>query len=595
MRDTRLVQTAVIGDEHSDMPVVLPQAAIDLDQFRHVHEHDTYWCGLLLGGCGSELTTKRYLDRQCHFSHVPLPGGVPHDCRRPAVGEASADHLYVKSAMSQSLLEHGRAARFAFPPPIGSLVDVDLEDGTSLRVHMDNAVPPNWTGGRAVVLGPGVVLEPGILAGCPYVHRVRCESHGTGRQVWIGTQSLGHTTNWVPLSDCTWTSDGLLTPAAAQILRERPAAGTESPDTLSGSPARSHPLPDSVATLIRGLEAAQRTGSVEHVRRLCAGSISFLAHLEASAREEAEQALEQARTWLAGHEDYQRRIFAELAQAVAQKRAWDVRLALQQASALTRRGASPAEQRVLSAARGFLRDHDRPSQIAPVRPTPVRKRARARPGRKQAAKARETAAGEVRALLGQLRRQGNAMSRSDLRSVTVTLSKAAAAAGDKIGPSERAAIDKWTRRTRQPAGPGPATAPAARRTGAAGSPQKRQAGAGDSDLERLAAAVRTILQKAASQRRTLTWSQVRSQLPAGLPPLARTDQTAVLIQVDRGRTTRDTRAGLLSALVTGEDHDMHPAYPGVAAALGQPVPGGRLEALAQWAVEVSRIQQGNAK
>ncbi|MCX4461210.1 hypothetical protein OOK58_00545 [Streptomyces sp. NBC_01728] len=187
------------------------------------------------------------------------------------------------------------------------------------------------------------------------------------------------------------------------------------------------------------------------------------------------------------------------------------------------------------------------------------------------------------------------MSRSDLRSVTVTLSKAAAAAGDKIGPSERAAIDKWTRRARQPAGPGPATAPAARRTDAAGSPPKRRAGAGDSDLERLAAAVRTILQKAASQRRTLTWSQVRSQLPAGLPPLARTDQTAVLIQVDRGRSTRDTRAGLLSALVTGADHDMHPAYPRVAAALGQPVPGGRLEALAQWAVEVSRIQQGNAK
>lgn len=167
VRDTRLVQTAVLGDEHSDVPVVLPQEAIELDQFRHVHEHDTYWCGLLLGGCGSELTTKRYLDRQCHFSHVPLPSGVPHVCRRPAVGEASADHLYVKSAMSQSLLEYGRAARFAFPPPIGSLVDVDLEDGTSLRVHMDSAVPPNWTGGRAVVLGPGVVLEPGVLAGLP--------------------------------------------------------------------------------------------------------------------------------------------------------------------------------------------------------------------------------------------------------------------------------------------------------------------------------------------------------------------------------------------------------------------------------------------
>ncbi|WP_327749693.1 hypothetical protein [Streptomyces europaeiscabiei] len=37
------------------------------------------------------------------------------------------------------------------------------------------------------------------------------------------------------------------------------------------------------------------------------------------------------------------------------------------------------------------------------------------------------------------------MSRSELRSVTLTLSKAAAAAGDKIGPTERAAIANWTR------------------------------------------------------------------------------------------------------------------------------------------------------
>ncbi|GAA0899573.1 hypothetical protein GCM10009574_084570 [Streptomyces asiaticus] len=34
MRDTRLVQTAVIGDEHSDVPVVLPAEAIELDVFR---------------------------------------------------------------------------------------------------------------------------------------------------------------------------------------------------------------------------------------------------------------------------------------------------------------------------------------------------------------------------------------------------------------------------------------------------------------------------------------------------------------------------------------------------------------------------------
>ncbi|MGW3819112.1 hypothetical protein [Streptomyces sp. NPDC005046] len=54
-----------------------------------------------------------------------------------------------------------------------------------------------------------------------------------------------------------------------------------------------------------------------------------------------------------------------------------------------------------------------------------------------------------------------------------------------------------------------------------------------------------------------------------------------MIRVDLSRSARDTRVGLLSALVTGADHDMHPAYLGVAAALGRPIPSGRLEALAE--------------
>ncbi|MER8088624.1 hypothetical protein ACFVZR_25640 [Streptomyces sp. NPDC058316] len=37
---------------------MLPLEAIELDAFRHRHEGDTFWCGLLLGGCGGRLTTK---------------------------------------------------------------------------------------------------------------------------------------------------------------------------------------------------------------------------------------------------------------------------------------------------------------------------------------------------------------------------------------------------------------------------------------------------------------------------------------------------------------------------------------------------------
>ncbi|WP_406430571.1 hypothetical protein OHB00_01995 [Streptomyces sp. NBC_00631] len=47
---------------------MLPLEAIELDAFRRRHEHDTFSCGLLLGGCGLQLTTKLYTDRVCSLS-----------------------------------------------------------------------------------------------------------------------------------------------------------------------------------------------------------------------------------------------------------------------------------------------------------------------------------------------------------------------------------------------------------------------------------------------------------------------------------------------------------------------------------------------
>ncbi|WP_246097523.1 hypothetical protein [Streptomyces botrytidirepellens] len=66
--DRRQIQTAVLGSADSEEPLILPLEAIELDAFRHWHEHDTFWCGLLLGGCGGQLTTKLYTDRVCSLS-----------------------------------------------------------------------------------------------------------------------------------------------------------------------------------------------------------------------------------------------------------------------------------------------------------------------------------------------------------------------------------------------------------------------------------------------------------------------------------------------------------------------------------------------
>lgn len=592
MRDTRLVQTAVIGDEQSDVPVLLPSEAIELDAFRGAHRHDTFWCGLLLGGCGGQLATKLYLDRQCHFQHHPLPGGAPNPCHRPAVGESSADHLYVRSALSRSLLDYGRAARFAFPPPIGSLVDVELEDGHSLRIHMDSAVTPSWTEPGTVILGPGVVAQPELFTRCPYVYRVRCDSDGATRRVWIGTQSLAHATDWVPLGECSWTNEGLLTPAAARIRDERAAAlGRATAPTTSPRPGA---VPESVNRLVRGLEAAQRSVSVEHVRRLCGGSSTFLESLAPAARAEAERALAEARGWLAAHESFQRGLFDKLAAAVRDGHTWDIRTLLPQVTSLTRHGASAAEERVIAEARAALRHQDQRAMpdghgVAPVRPAPAMVKWPQPGTAKEKNKQRHAAAAEARRLLRLLGSQARRLPDAELTRLVKELSRAEKTAGNVLSSSDREKIATWARRTRRSrASTAPSTPATQPRAGAPARDRRTKDRATAPKLNPLESAVKDVLEKTAAAGSTLTWQELRAQLPAGLPRIDPGQQSSILTRID---TSRGPAAPLLSALVTGADRDMHPAYPRIAAASGRAPGRGDLAAIAQWAMEVDRFRR----
>jgi len=594
-RDTRLVQTAVIGDEHSDVPIVLPTEAIELDGFRRSHVHDTFWCGVLLGGCGAQLAHKLYVDRQCHFQHFPQPDGAPHACRRPRVGEASADHLYVKSAMTRSLLDHGRTGSFAFPPPIGSLVDVDLEDDVLLRVHMDGAVPPDWADGRIPVLGPGVVPEPGVLSRCPYVYHVRCESDGASRQVWIGTQSLARPTEWVPLAECYWTDNGLITPAASEILQQQPSSASV-PSAAETTADRTGVLPENVIRFVRGLEAAQRSGTVEHVRRLYAGSGPFLETLTGPARAEAQQAVDEARDWLTGHEDYQQRVFADLAQAVAERRAWDVRSQLQTATTLTRRGASTSEQRVLAAARAFLRRQDHlpvagtgrtifyPPPLSPrpkrKRPGPPREVPKPQPPRRQQSpkealeqhlngarqerRHRREALREVRSILVYLNGTAEIPVAEERRLIT-QLTAAASAAGSSLSGSDRRKAKVWI--DKQPPPPQEDSSRSQKEAPAPKRPTRRELPL--DVLESAAAAVRGALKKTARAQTTTDWARLQQQLGSALPHMTLADRVQVLTLVDQ---TTPADQALLSTLVAAGDPDMTTPYREVAAALGLDVP-----------------------
>ncbi|MER5488414.1 hypothetical protein ABT024_35085 [Streptomyces sp. NPDC002812] len=131
-----------------------------MDAFRQRHENDSYWCGLLLGGCGVRLTTKLYTDRVCHFAHHP---GAEGHCGRRDRGVASADHLYVKAAAAAWLRAAGHPedqVRFDFARPDGaeirSVLDVRFKE-RGLRVHLDQAVSPVWDqDGLEPVLGLSV-------------------------------------------------------------------------------------------------------------------------------------------------------------------------------------------------------------------------------------------------------------------------------------------------------------------------------------------------------------------------------------------------------------------------------------------------------
>jgi hypothetical protein len=166
--DRRRIQTAVLGSADSDLPLMLPLEAIEVDAFRRRHVQDTFWCGLLLGGYGAQLTTKLYIDRVCHFAHFPDSTSM-HVCDRRSRDVSSADHLYVKWAAAAWLTAQGRQASFHYPRldgvPIGSVVDIVWEHGGgALRVHLDTGVPPTWDGdGAEPVLGASVPVDDETL------------------------------------------------------------------------------------------------------------------------------------------------------------------------------------------------------------------------------------------------------------------------------------------------------------------------------------------------------------------------------------------------------------------------------------------------
>ncbi|MFG2227932.1 competence protein CoiA family protein [Streptomyces sp. NPDC048644] len=228
-RDVRRVQTAVIGEAESEVPVSLPMEAIEVDVFRQFHRQDTFWCGVWLGGCGGRLTTKLYVDRACHFAHLPHPDEPNRRCTRRSSDVASADHLYIKAALLQWLAEQEISAQGRIGngedgrSRLGGEIHFRLHARKPLRVLLDhgaNGAPA--AAAPEALLGPGVAHHTPLLTERGYVHRIRCESAGTARRVQIGTQRYTGT-DWFELSECEMAPFGLSTPAVQEVRQLRSA------------------------------------------------------------------------------------------------------------------------------------------------------------------------------------------------------------------------------------------------------------------------------------------------------------------------------------------------------------------------------------
>ncbi|MEU3606057.1 hypothetical protein AB0E83_11470 [Streptomyces sp. NPDC035033] len=258
--DHRLVQTAVVGSPGSDHPVILPMDAHELSRWRSLHPSYTYYCGIQLGGCGWKLTDKLYGDRVCHFAHVE--GGPT--CTRTALGESSADHLFVKRGIRRLMDRHkmrGTVETRDLGTGPGDVVEVRIP-GARRRLRFQFS-PLDYGSWRDSTPAPGEEIDSvdwffgsdgpltkNLLDRHSYTLRFRLDTHGGERRVSVGAHYRDEpaVSAWTPLDACELRPEGLWTPAVEKIRKAPPALRAAGFPLQSGfvfAFAPEAPVPDS--------------------------------------------------------------------------------------------------------------------------------------------------------------------------------------------------------------------------------------------------------------------------------------------------------------------------------------------------------------
>lgn len=515
--DRRRVQTAVIGNADSELPVVLPMEAIELDDFRAHHAGQTYWCGVWLGGCGHQLFTKLYTDRACHFAHGPDPEHTS-TCARKAAGVSSADHLYIKQGLLAWMTDQDVNATATIPREadgsIGREVFFTPAGRTGLRVMLSESAgspAPAGEDSAQVVLGPGMASDPDVLLRQGYVNRIRLIPDGTRRRIQVGTERHGGTTEWFDLHEVEFTDAGLTTPAVEEVRRLRTTRRPIGVQVPKAAPQQPRPTVRATSGEMHDFPSPDRAD-----------------------------------------------VMASLEQAVSDGRSrTEIRRWLNRAEEVTRGGATAEENGLIRAATDALLRLERAVGL----PTP-----------------REPTFQERKALQRVQRLLGNLAEGKRLEFPIITppqrrqLALAAEQASAWLTDAQRSQVQAWQTAPAQsapaPRAPQPPVRPRPSRIPPVAPRSARFDAAG------LADAVRDVLEHAARLGKTVAFADLCAQVK-DLGELPESDQVQVLRRVTptaRPRSAKPQRPALLTALITTDAGTMHPIYRQLANHAGHHLP-----------------------
>ncbi|MFD5966763.1 hypothetical protein ACFWGR_11100 [Streptomyces sp. NPDC060311] len=224
--DTRKVQTAVLGGPDGHRPLFLPFEKHAANGLRQKHGPNAFTCGVLLGGCGKLLTLRACDDKKSHFAHRP-----PVRCTRTALGEDSADHLYIGEALVKWLRGQGRSkvsvqyvrqkgarsdsieVRFG-PQKKRRLIHVQMARRSFTEWQADGERLSAAAGEPSTIrmYGPESQLAAFEIDAAGYAVRFECVTENGTRVVRVGTHPPDHQVTWTTLDRCRLVPAGILTP-----------------------------------------------------------------------------------------------------------------------------------------------------------------------------------------------------------------------------------------------------------------------------------------------------------------------------------------------------------------------------------------------